>query len=199
MYNVYAIPQPSVKNRFECKYQIFLRSTPSPCVSCHDAESAPVAKPGLQAGKPKPKSAAELVAEMAGRFAPAASDSVPAQPPPTSAAAFLATMKDAFAPASGASGTKLEEQVKPVGTVGKEENRVRPTRAYDTWQPAPLLCKRFGVRDPFPNKDTEVVKKSKVVRGYTQPSLGMLDPSHSLLLPRDSSVARQPLNTKSNF
>ena len=77
----------------------------------------------------KPQTAAELLAEMAGRFAPAGQTA--------SEAAAAAAVAAAIPP---------------------------PVRTKVEWRPAPLLCKRFGVKDPHAGRAAEPTKRSRTVR-----------------------------------
>jgi len=89
-----------------------------------------------------------------------------------SAQAMVAAMANRFA-SSGApqllgipQGGLEQATAKPLPTATPPLDRPAPTRSTEEWRPAPLLCKRFNVMDPYKGKADRTVHMSRFKTDY---------------------------------
>jgi G patch domain-containing protein 1 len=89
-----------------------------------------------------------------------------------SAQAMVAAMANRFA-SSGApqllgipQGGLEQATAKPPPTATPPLDRPAPTRSTEEWRPAPLLCKRFNVMDPYKGKADRTVQMSRFKTDY---------------------------------
>lgn len=89
-----------------------------------------------------------------------------------SAQAMVAAMANRFA-SSGApqllgipQGGLEQATAKPPPTATPPLDRPAPTRSIEEWRPAPLLCKRFNVMDPYKGKADRTVHMSRFKTDY---------------------------------
>ena len=89
-----------------------------------------------------------------------------------SAQAMVAAMANRFA-SSGApqllgipQGVLEQATAKPLPTTTPPLDRPAPTRSIEEWRPAPLLCKRFNVMDPYKGKADRTVHMSRFKTDY---------------------------------
>ncbi len=119
-----------------------------------------------------------------------------------SAQAMVAAMANRFA-SSGApqllgipQGGLEQATAKPPPTATPALDRPAPTRSVEEWRPAPLLCKRFNVMDPYKGKADRTVHMSRFKTDYlalpdTMAAVGQQPPAPQDTLTSQSDAAQQ--------